>query len=121
MLTVNPLPALRKATPRSTQIPVVDRRAVANPVQARTLLRAVGDDMPSGPRLVAFFGCLYFAALRPEEAAAARPGAPSKLRGHFGGNGRSAPSSAGDGRTDDKGPAARFAQVTGPLPVVFML
>ncbi|AEH11010.1 MULTISPECIES: tyrosine-type recombinase/integrase [Protofrankia] len=70
LLTVNPLPALRKATPRSTQIPVIDRRAVANPVQARTLLKAVADDRPSGPRLVAFFGCLYFAALRPEEAAA---------------------------------------------------
>jgi integrase len=36
-------------------------------VQARTLLNAVRD---IEPRLVAFFGCLYFAALRPEEAAA---------------------------------------------------
>jgi len=47
---------------------VVDRRSVANPVQARTLLNAVRDQRRSGPRLVAFFGCLYFAALRPEEA-----------------------------------------------------
>jgi hypothetical protein len=47
---------------------VVDRRSVANPVQARTLLNAVREQRRSGPRLVAFFGCLYFAALRPEEA-----------------------------------------------------
>jgi hypothetical protein len=47
---------------------VVDRRSVANPVQARTLLNAAREQRRSGPRLVAFFGCLYFAALRPEEA-----------------------------------------------------
>ncbi len=41
---------------------------VANPVQVRTLLAAVREQGRSGPRLVAFFGCLYFAALRPEEA-----------------------------------------------------
>jgi integrase len=36
-------------------------------MQVRTLLRAVGDQR-GGRRLVAFFGCLYFAGLRPEEA-----------------------------------------------------
>jgi integrase len=41
---------------------------VANPIQVRTLLNAVREQQRSGPRLVAFFGCLYFAALRPEEA-----------------------------------------------------
>ena len=45
----------------------VDRRRVANPIQARTLLHAVGQQR-GGRRLVAFFGCLYYAALRPEEA-----------------------------------------------------
>lgn len=39
-----------------------------NPVQARTLLAAVGQEQRSGPRLVAFFAVMYFAALRPEEA-----------------------------------------------------
>lgn len=48
----------------------VDKRAVPNPVQARTLLAAVRQTQRSGPRLVAFFGTMYFAALRPEEAAA---------------------------------------------------
>jgi len=47
---------------------VIDRRRVANPVQARTLLNAVGEQQRSGKRLVAFLGCLYYAALRPEEA-----------------------------------------------------
>ena len=45
----------------------IDRRRVANPIQARTLLHAVGQQR-GGRRLVAFFGCLYYAALRPEEA-----------------------------------------------------
>lgn len=67
ILAMNPLPALKWRAPKT--VPVVDRRVVANPVQARTLLRAVREQMPSGPRLVAFYGCIYFAGMRPEEAA----------------------------------------------------
>lgn len=67
MLTVNPIPALKWTAPRPGL--TVDRRAVANPVQARTLLEAVREQQRSGPRMVAFYACLYFAALRPEEAA----------------------------------------------------
>lgn len=48
----------------------VDRRAVPNPIQARTLLIAVREIERSGPRLEAFFGAMYYSALRPEEAAA---------------------------------------------------
>jgi integrase len=70
LLAVNPLPALRRKPVRVIQVHAVDRRVVANPVQVRTLLRAVGEQEPSGPRLVAFYGCLYFAGMRPEEAAA---------------------------------------------------
>lgn len=44
---------------------VIDRTVVVNPNQARQLLAAVHDDFPE---LAAFFGCLYYAALRPEEA-----------------------------------------------------
>jgi integrase len=66
LLTQNPVPALKWTAPRTVH--TVDRRAVANPVQARGLLNAVRELRPSGPRLVAFFGCLYFAGLRPEEA-----------------------------------------------------
>ncbi|TKK72520.1 tyrosine-type recombinase/integrase, partial [Kribbella jiaozuonensis] len=44
---------------------VVDRRVVANPQQARAFLKAVREIHPA---LEAFFGCLYFAGLRPSEA-----------------------------------------------------
>lgn len=47
----------------------VDKRAVPNPIQARTLLNAVREVQRSGPRLVAFFGAMYYSALRPEEVA----------------------------------------------------
>lgn len=66
LLSANPIPALKWKAPKTVH--TVDRRSVANPVQARTLLNAVRLQARSGPRLVAFFGCLYFAALRPEEA-----------------------------------------------------
>jgi integrase len=67
LLTTNPIPALKWTAPKTVQ--AIDRRSVANPVQARTLLNAVREQPRSGPRLVAFFGCLYYAAMRPEEAA----------------------------------------------------
>jgi integrase len=66
LLTSNPIPALKWTAPRTVH--AVDRRSVANPVQARTLIAAVRSQPRSGPRLAAFFGCLYFAAMRPEEA-----------------------------------------------------
>jgi integrase len=65
LLDKNPMPALKWMPPKPSH--AVDRRRVANPMQARTLLRAVGQQR-GGRRLVTFFGCLYFAALRPEEA-----------------------------------------------------
>jgi integrase len=43
----------------------VDSRSVVNPRQALDLLTAVHD---RASRLVAFFACLYYAALRPAEA-----------------------------------------------------
>lgn len=66
LLDRNPIPALQWTPPKTSH--VIDRRRVPNPTQARTLLNAVRDQQRSGPRLVAFFGCLYYAALRPEEA-----------------------------------------------------
>jgi integrase len=49
----------------------VDRRVVANPDQVRFLLAGVREQR-MGERLVAFFGCLYFAGMRPAEALALR-------------------------------------------------
>ncbi len=66
LLAANPVPALKWTPPKTVN--TVDRRVVANPVQVRTLLNAVRDQRRSGTRLVAYFGCLYFAGLRPEEA-----------------------------------------------------
>lgn len=71
LLKENPITAYRGATV-ATGNHAIDRRRVANPVQARTLLAAVGTIQRAGPRLVAFFGCLYYAALRPEEAVGLR-------------------------------------------------
>ncbi|MEU8051776.1 tyrosine-type recombinase/integrase [Micromonospora haikouensis] len=67
LLPANPLPQLKWKPPRT--VTTVDRRSVANPVQARTLLDGVREQGRIGPRMVAFYGCLYYAAMRPEEAA----------------------------------------------------
>ncbi|MFC5290278.1 tyrosine-type recombinase/integrase [Actinokineospora guangxiensis] len=72
LLERNPIPAARKAASAPKTTMAIDRRRVLNPVQARSLFKAVGEQARSGPRLVAFFGCLYFAGLRPEEAVALR-------------------------------------------------
>lgn len=69
LLDANPLVGVKwTAMPKGKR--KVDKRAVPNPIQARTLLNAVREVKRSGPRLMAFFGTMYFAALRPEEAAA---------------------------------------------------
>lgn len=73
LLGKNPLIDAKKSTKsQASVLRQVDRRSVVNPIQARTLLAAIGQREPSGPRLVAFFGLMYYAALRPEEAAALR-------------------------------------------------
>ncbi|MFC4945674.1 tyrosine-type recombinase/integrase [Pseudonocardia sp. GCM10023141] len=70
LLAANPITGLAWKAPRIVQS--VDRRVVVNPTQARALLDAVGTVKPSGPRLAAFFGAMYYAALRPGEAATLR-------------------------------------------------
>src|SRR6266702_579587 len=66
LLNQNPVKAVKWKAPKTTQ--EIDRGCVVNHVQARRLLTAVGQQMSSGPRLVAFFAIIYYAALRPEEA-----------------------------------------------------
>ncbi len=66
LLEANPVKDLRWTTPRASQ--AIDPRRVINPGQARALLAAVDAQQPSGPRLVAFFGVMYYCGLRPEEA-----------------------------------------------------
>lgn len=67
LLESNPVRALKWTAPART-VREVDRRSVINHRQARELLRAVKSLQPSGPRLVAYFGFMYYSALRPEEA-----------------------------------------------------
>lgn len=51
----------------------IDRRAVVNPVQARELLTAVTyAGRTRGQMMAAMFACMYFAGLRPAEAAGLR-------------------------------------------------
>jgi integrase len=70
LLDSNPVKNIKWRAPRTT--PEVERRVVVNPGQARALLEAVWAQKPSGPRLVAFFGVLYYSGLRPEEAVGLR-------------------------------------------------
>jgi integrase len=64
-LSANPLKQVKWTKPRTLR--TVDPRVVINPDQARRFLDAVHAQGPRGERLVAFFGCMYYAALRPEE------------------------------------------------------
>jgi len=66
LIAENPVKKLKWRAPKMAH--EVDRRVVVNPRQARALLEAVREQHPSGPRLVAFFGVLYYSGLRPEEA-----------------------------------------------------
>lgn len=65
LLTANPFRSITWTQPR--KLKTVDPRCVINPDQARRFLDAVGDLDPRGKRLRAFFGCMYYAAMRPEE------------------------------------------------------
>jgi integrase len=69
-LPSNPLTRLKWKAPKVAEL--VDVRTVVNHDQARALLAAVGQQSGSGPALVAFFGCMYYAATRHVEAAELR-------------------------------------------------
>ena len=70
LLPANPLDRIQWKAPAVAE--TVDRRSVANPAQAQALLKAVRAQGPRGEHMEAFFGCLYYAALRPAEAVALR-------------------------------------------------
>jgi integrase len=70
-LPANPLHAIKWTPPKVAG--GVDPRTVVNPEQARALLAAVpGIGRTRGRRLHGMFACMYYAALRPEEAAGLR-------------------------------------------------
>jgi hypothetical protein len=78
-ILTNPLGRLSWTPPKVSE--VVDRRVVVSPRQARELLTAVtyvGQQRRGpharGQRLMAFYACMYYAALRPaERVASLRP------------------------------------------------
>ncbi|MDR8409786.1 tyrosine-type recombinase/integrase [Nonomuraea sp. 3-1Str] len=64
----NPLDGIKWTVPKA--VTVIDPRTVVNPAQARRLLDAIPKvGRKRGARLQALFACIYYAALRPEEAA----------------------------------------------------
>jgi integrase len=62
-LDSHPMDRVSWIAPKNTE--EIDRQVVANPMQARKLLAAVASQ---APEMQAFFGSMYYAALRPEEA-----------------------------------------------------
>lgn len=64
-LSGNPIASIKWRAPKVTE--AVNPRVVINHAQARALLAAVRQ-LPGGGPLVAFFGVMYYAALRPGEA-----------------------------------------------------
>jgi integrase len=69
-LTQNPLKLVKWTNPRT--LTTVDPRVVINAEQARRFLAAVEAYSERGKRLKAFFGLMYYAGLRPEEASELR-------------------------------------------------
>jgi integrase len=65
-LPSDPLKRVKWTKPRTLR--AVDPRVVINSDQARRFLMAVAAHGPRGERLRGFFGSMYYAALRPEEA-----------------------------------------------------
>ncbi|MFJ2783609.1 MULTISPECIES: tyrosine-type recombinase/integrase [unclassified Streptomyces] len=70
ILPTNPLGRVDWTAPTTDD--EVDFRYVPNPKQAAALIGAVRQISDRGEHLAAFFGCLYYAAMRPSEIAALR-------------------------------------------------
>jgi len=66
VLSANPFKSVKWTRPRT--LITVDPRVVINSEQARRFFAAVEAHSERGKRMKAFFGCMYYAGLRPEEA-----------------------------------------------------
>jgi integrase len=121
LLDVHPLTLVTWTAPKTSE--EVDRRTVVNPAQALRLLAAVRAE---APELEAFFGCMYYAALRPEEALHLRKDEYErpKRRGGWGWfhlTGATVAIGTGwgdqDGTTEDRGLKHRASSATRDVPV----
>ncbi|HEX4100040.1 MAG TPA: tyrosine-type recombinase/integrase [Pseudonocardiaceae bacterium] len=72
LLATNPIDQVQWTAPDVAES--VDRRVVASPKQVRALLDTVHRQPRRGEYLMAFFGCLYYAGMRPAEVVALRAG-----------------------------------------------
>ncbi|MFD5590415.1 tyrosine-type recombinase/integrase [Streptomyces griseorubiginosus] len=73
LLNDNPLDRIKWTAPEQV-VEEVDPECAPNPAQAAKLLAAVRDQSKRGRRLMAFFGCMYYAAARPAEVIGLRVG-----------------------------------------------
>ena len=64
----NPLKMVSKKAPKISE--TVDPAALPDRRRGRALLAAVGKQGKAGSRLVAYFACIYYAAMRPAEVSA---------------------------------------------------
>ncbi|MEV4499167.1 tyrosine-type recombinase/integrase [Micromonospora arborensis] len=67
LIDSNPVDRVQWTAPEVAQS--IDRRVVANPAQVAALLEAVRSLGKRADKVTAFFGCLYYAGMRPSEAA----------------------------------------------------
>jgi integrase len=67
-LDTNPFDRIHWTAPKVAE--AIDRRSVVDHARARALLAAVREQGETGRHLEAFFGCMYYAALRPAEVVA---------------------------------------------------
>jgi integrase len=70
VLDFNPIDKVQWRAPDTAS--TVDRRVVANTAQVESILSTATALGGSPARLVAFFGCLYYAGMRPSEASSLR-------------------------------------------------
>lgn len=65
LIASNPVDRVQWTAPEVAQS--IDRRVVANPAQVATLLEAVKSLGKRADKVTAFFGCLYYAGMRPRK------------------------------------------------------
>lgn len=122
---VNPLSTVKWSAPKSTE--EVDPASVANPRQVRSLLEGVRNQGERGIHLEPFFGCLYYASMRPAEVlTASQCHLPESGWGKFtlrGGIVHAGRDWTDDGRAHQdrhlKARAARYSRVV-PIPSHFV-
>jgi integrase len=119
---LNPLSSVRWRAPKAAE--EVDPEAVTNPRQVRQLLAAVRTQGSRGEHLEAFFGCLYYAAMRPAEAIRlTKPQCQLSKRGWGrltlrGGIVRAGRGWTNDGRAhEERGLKARAVEDSRPVPI----